>query len=102
MRPASMRPVPMRPVPMKTGTVLNEKYRLESVLGRGGMGSVWRAEHLGLRAPVAVKLMDPSLALTPDALARFHREAHAAATIRSPHVVQVLDHGLDEASNTPS
>lgn len=91
----------MRPIPMQPGTVLNEKYRLESVLGRGGMGSVWRAEHLGLRAPVAVKLMDPALALTPDALARFHREAHAAATIRSPHVVQVLDHGVDEPSNTP-
>lgn len=87
--------------PMQRGKVLAEKYRLDFVLGRGGMGSVWRAEHLGLGAPVAVKLMDPALALTPDALARFHKEARAAATVRSPHVVQVLDHGVDEPSNTP-
>jgi serine/threonine-protein kinase len=71
------------------------------MLGQGGMGSVWQAEHLGLRAPVAVKLMDPLVTQNADALARFHREAHAAAMIRSPHVVQVLDHGVDEATHTP-
>jgi serine/threonine protein kinase len=86
---------------MKPGTVLCGKYRLERMLGQGGMGSVWQAEHLGLRAPVAVKLMDPLVTQNADALARFHREAHAAAMIRSPHVVQVLDHGVDEATHTP-
>src|SRR4051794_23537235 len=86
---------------MKPGTILSGKYRLESVLGQGGMGSVWRAEHLGLKAPVAVKLMDPTVTQNADALGRFHREAHAAAMIRSPHVVQVLDHGVDEAHRTP-
>jgi len=86
---------------MQPGRVLSDKYRLETLLGRGGMGSVWRAEHLGFRAPVAVKLMDYAVGLDPDALARFHREAHSAATIRSPHVVQILDHGVDDASNMP-
>ncbi|HKO91641.1 MAG TPA: serine/threonine-protein kinase, partial [Polyangiaceae bacterium] len=86
---------------MKPGSVLSDKYRLEALLGRGGMGSVWRAEHLGFRAPVAVKLMDRGVGLDPDALARFHREAHSAATIRSPHVVQILDHGVDDISNMP-
>ncbi len=67
-------------------------------LGRGGMGSVWVAEHLTLRSKVAVKLIDPSLATSADAVRRFEREARAAATLRSPHVVQVLDFGVDAGS----
>ncbi len=83
------------------GTVLVDKYRLVSLLGRGGMGEVWRAEHLGLRAPVAIKLMNPEIVSNPEALARFNREAQAAASLRSPHVVQVLDHGLDPTLRAP-
>jgi eukaryotic-like serine/threonine-protein kinase len=83
------------------GTLLAEKYRLVSLLGRGGMGEVWRAEHLGLRAPVAIKLMNPETVSNPEALARFNREAQAAASLRSPHVVQVLDHGLDPVLQVP-
>ena len=83
------------------GTLLAEKYRLVSLLGRGGMGEVWQAEHLGLRAPVAIKLMNPEVVSNPEALARFNREARAAASLRSPHVVQVLDHGLDPILQVP-
>jgi eukaryotic-like serine/threonine-protein kinase len=83
------------------GTILAEKYRLVSLLGRGGMGEVWHAEHLGLRAPVAIKLMKPEIVSDPEALARFNREAQAAASLRSPHVVQVLDHGLDPILRAP-
>lgn len=86
---------------MKEGVVLAGKYRLEGVLGRGGMGSVWRAHHLGLEAPIAVKLMDPAIMSTPGMLQRFHREAQAAAKLRSPHVVQIIDHGVDDATATP-
>jgi serine/threonine protein kinase len=87
---------------VNTGTVLAGKYRLEMLIGRGGMGSVWRAEHLGLNAPVAVKLLDlVDFTGTTEALSRFHREARAAAAIRSPHVVQILDHGFDEAIVAP-
>jgi eukaryotic-like serine/threonine-protein kinase len=85
---------------IEPNAILAGKYRLESLLGRGGMGSVWRAEHLGLNAPVAVKLLD-QVDLHGEALGRFHREARAAAAIRSPHVVQILDHGVDEISGTP-
>jgi serine/threonine protein kinase len=75
--------------------VLSGKYRLERELGRGGMGSVWLAQHMTLRSPVAIKLIDPGIADNPEALARFLREAQSAASLRSPHVVQILDHGVD-------
>jgi eukaryotic-like serine/threonine-protein kinase len=84
------------------GSLLAGKYRLEALIGRGGMGSVWRAEHLGLSAPVAVKLLDLlHFGGAGEAVARFHREARAAAAIRSPHVVQILDHGVDPTFNVP-
>jgi hypothetical protein len=77
------------------GTVLADKYRLERKLGQGGMGAVWRAEHVQLRSPVAIKLIDHQIVAHPDALARFLREAQSAAALRSPHVVQILDFGAD-------
>src|SRR5882724_6634066 len=78
--------------------ILAGRYRLERQLGKGGMGSVWLAEHLTLRSWVAVKLMDPAIAATPEGAERFRREAQAAASLRSAHVVQVLDYGVDEAT----
>jgi eukaryotic-like serine/threonine-protein kinase len=71
------------------------KYELVEQLGRGGMGSVWRARSLRLRSWVAVKLIDPALAASALGKRRFLREARAAAGLRSPHVIQVLDHGVD-------
>jgi serine/threonine-protein kinase len=79
-------------------SVLAGRYRLERQLGKGGMGSVWLAEHLALRSWVAVKLMDPAIASTPEGAERFRREAQAAASLRSAHVVQVLDYGLHETT----
>jgi serine/threonine-protein kinase len=80
-----------------TGRVLSSRYRLESQLGEGGMGAIWRAEHLALGVPVAVKLIDPEISRDESMLARFLREAKAAASLRSPHVVTVLDYGVDQA-----
>ncbi len=77
------------------GAVLAGKYALERKLGQGGMGAVWRAEHRELRSPVAIKLIDEQIAAHPEAVARFLREAQAAAALRSPHVVQILDFGTD-------
>ena len=86
---------------MQSGVVLAGKFRLDVLLGRGGMGSVWRATHLALHAPCAIKLIDPNIVDNPEALARFVREARAAAGLRSPHVVQILDHGIDDATHAP-
>lgn len=60
------------------------------------MASVWAAQHLSLRSEVAIKLIDPRIADQAEALQRFHREARAAANLRSNHIVQVFDHGIEE------
>jgi len=78
------------------GLILADKFKLVSRIGQGGMGSVWRAEHLQLGSSVAIKLIDPDLASSEDALARFRREAKAAAALQSPHVVQIFDYGVDQ------
>ncbi|MBW2454312.1 MAG: protein kinase [Deltaproteobacteria bacterium] len=80
------------------GRVLADKYQLIEELGAGGMGTVWRARHLTLEADVAVKILHPELAEREQTLERFLREAKAGAQLRSPHVVQILDHGLDEGT----
>jgi serine/threonine-protein kinase len=60
------------------------------------MGSVWVADHLSLQEQVAVKFMAPAMLEDPVAVARFQQEATAAAKIKSPHVVQVFDHGTTD------
>ena len=84
------------PVDLVEGRVIAGKYRLERCIGQGAMGSVWGARHLGLDAPVALKFMSPDLIASAQAVSRFGREAVAAARLRSPHVVQILDHGVDQ------
>lgn len=83
---------------LQPGTVIAGKYRLERPLSKGGMGSVWLADHLHLEAPVAVKFMRTSLVTDSVARSRFEREAKAAAQLRSPFVVHVYDHGLHDGS----
>jgi serine/threonine protein kinase len=78
-------------VSFERGTVIAGKYRVERVIGQGGMGVVLAARHLGLDEMVAVKLIRQDLAQGADALARFQREARAAARIKSEHVARVLD-----------
>ena len=68
-------------------------FRIEQEIGRGGMGTVYAATQLGLDRPVALKLLDASLAADPEFMSRFHHEATVLARLDSPHVVQVYDHG---------
>ena len=77
------------------GLIIGGKFRLERPLAKGGMGSVWVARHLQLDVDVAVKFMDPELASSASARVRFEREAKASALIKSPHVVQVHDYGVE-------
>jgi hypothetical protein len=76
--------------------VLDGKYRLVRQLEQGGMGSVWYAEHLVLNSPVAIKLLHLEDRESASHVQRFLREAQTAASLRSPHVVQILDYGVDE------
>lgn len=78
------------------GHVIAGKFRLEAVIGRGGMGSVWAARQIQLDMPVALKFIDTEEGIDiAEAHARFEREARATGQIRSPHVVQIIDHGID-------
>jgi serine/threonine-protein kinase len=79
---------------MEAGERVTPNIRLVRVLESGSMGSVWVADHLTLGTQVAVKFMSPEVAQRPTLVTRFTREAHAAAQIKSPHVVQTLDHGI--------
>ena len=76
------------------GIVLDGRYRLEAVLGEGGMGAVFRALHLATERKVAVKLLKPHLTQDATALQRFMREARATLKVDSPHAVKVLDFGI--------
>ena len=82
--------------PWGPGHVIADKFRLVRQLGKGGMGSVWAADHLALSSQVAVKIIDPAIAKNQEALGRFLREAQAAAALRSPHVVQTFDYGVQD------
>ena len=79
----------------ETGEIVASRYRLERPIGKGGMGTIWVAQHLELEAPVAMKFIDATMTDNELWLARFDREAKAAAALRSPYVVQVLDYGTD-------
>jgi serine/threonine-protein kinase len=73
------------------GAVLAQTYRVLRVVGGGGMGTVYAAEHLRLGRRVAVKVLGQQLRQDPGALDRFRREAHNCAALANPHIVDVLD-----------
>ncbi|HXI91546.1 MAG TPA: serine/threonine-protein kinase, partial [Blastocatellia bacterium] len=77
-----------------TGEVLDEKYRIEKELGKGGMGSVYLATHLGTGRPVAVKVITPQFMMNDEFVERFKREAKAAGRLHHPNVVNVTDFGF--------
>ncbi|MEV6865808.1 protein kinase [Streptosporangium subroseum] len=78
------------------GTTLAARYRLDSRIGAGGMGEVWRGEDIVLARTVAVKVLLPGRTDDPGFLVRFQSEARAMATINHPGVVDVYDYGIHE------
>ncbi len=78
---------------LEPGSLICGKYRIEVEIGRGGMGVVYRALHIGLERPVALKVVLPELAHSEVVVRRMLDEARCAAQITSPHVVRVMDVG---------
>src|SRR5687767_3313429 len=78
------------------GEILDDKYRLEKLLGHGGMGAVYLATHLGTDRYVALKLISPQFMRRAEFVERFRREARAAGRLRHPNVVDVTDFGFTD------
>ncbi|MCE9576838.1 MAG: serine/threonine protein kinase [Deltaproteobacteria bacterium] len=77
----------------RLGTTVGN-YRLDKILGRGGMGTVYSGEHIYIKKQVAVKILHPQFARYPEAVNRFLREARAASSINHPNIVDVTDFGV--------
>jgi serine/threonine protein kinase len=82
------------------GQVIDGKYRIERQLGKGGMGTVYLATHIGTERPVAVKVIVPQFMERAEFVERFRREARAAGRLRHPNVVDVTDFGISEMSGS--
>src|SRR5579863_8502494 len=81
------------------GIVLSGRYLIERLLGEGGMGAVYQAEHTHMRKRLAVKVLHPEMSRMPEVVARFEREAMAAAHIEHPNVAAATDFGkLEDGS----
>ena len=87
--------VPRLPV----GTVLGERYRIEDVIGEGGVSVVYRCSHSFLRKDVAIKVLRPELATMPPVVERFHREARSVAQLDHPNIVRVIDFGKSNSGS---
>jgi len=85
----SMRPGPTALI----GQTISDRYKIERLLGEGGMGAVYQAEHTLMRKRMAIKVLHPEMTRLPEVVARFEREAMAAAHIDHPHVVTATDFG---------
>ena len=83
------------------GRLVGERYQIERYVARGGFGSVYRATHVGLSAPVALKVLSTSLGSPDDAdtVEQFRREARTLAALKHPAIVRVLDIGRLDAAD---
>jgi serine/threonine protein kinase len=81
------------PVDVSSGVLIDGRYRVQRLIGRGGIGLVYLCHHEVLEKPVAMKVLRPEYAEQPEVLQRFVNEARAASAIKSPHIVNTLDVG---------
>lgn len=89
-------PPPSQLIPLAPGIVFAGRYRVERIVGRGGMGFVYAVEHIDLRQRLALKVLSPTLARDEGVRQGLELEASVFGRIRSPHVVRPLDVGFDE------
>jgi serine/threonine-protein kinase len=82
--------------PVQIGTVLDGRYRIDAMIGSGGMGKVYRAEHTGIGRPVAIKLLHAEFGSNREAVTRFQREALASGRLDHTNIVAVTDFGVLE------
>ena len=78
---------------LEVGSIVGDRFRIERILGKGGMGVVAVATHLQLEQRVAIKVLHEAMSEDPGIVARFLREAQASARLRSDHVCRVFDVG---------
>jgi serine/threonine protein kinase len=81
----------------RIGETVAGRFKVEELIGQGGMGKVYRARHLGLDRMVCLKMLKPSVLEDPTVVGRFEREAMAASRLNHPNSIQVLDFGRNEA-----
>jgi len=79
------------------GQTIADRYRVDSLLGVGGMAAVFRAHHCGLKRDVAIKVLHPNLTVNREISARFDREAESASRLDHPNTIQVTDYGSTSA-----
>src|SRR5688572_12448814 len=82
------------------GRILNGKYRVESEIGQGAMGTVYLGEHIGLKKRIALKVLHSDLEVSDESLQRFQREGMAAGRFSHPHAIQIFD--FDRSDSAPS
>src|SRR5512142_3120209 len=81
---------------LKAGSIVGGKYRLQRLVGKGAMATVWAASHETLGRQVAVKCIRPGAVASQETVARFLREARIAASIRHRFIVDIFDFGTTE------
>src|SRR5215467_9336798 len=84
---------------LNPGTKLGP-YEIQSALGAGGMGEVYRARDTRLDRTVAIKVLNSSVASSPELKQRFEREARAVSKLNHPHICTLYDFGLHDSTNT--
>jgi serine/threonine-protein kinase len=82
---------------LRVGDMIDGRYRIDAVMGDGGMSSIYRATHTVLEQSVAIKVVAPAMRFLPGMVARFLREARAATQLKGQHVIRVFDIGTTEA-----
>src|SRR5499426_1007036 len=81
---------------MQSGAELADRYRIERLISRGGMGAVFEATQLGLDRAVAIKMLLPTLSRDEKVQERFRREARSVASLHHPNIIQVYDYGISD------